>query len=132
MSASFAAPAAPGDGIKLADHLGGLLLVEVLSIETGIKTTFGDSDAVRANVYAIDGAGSPAEYEDTLIFPKVLQGQLRKSVGQKVLGRLGQGSAKPGQSAPWLLNEASADDIAKAEQWVAKNAPAVTSAAAPF
>ena len=71
---------------------------------------------------------------DTLVFPKLLQSQLRSQIGKKVLGRLGQGSAKPGQSAPWLLNEASADDIAKAEAWVRANpAPTgVTSAAAPF
>jgi len=50
-----------------------------------------------------------------------------------VLGRLGQGQGKPGQSAPWLLQEASADDIAKAEAWVRQNAtPIVQSAQAPF
>ncbi|KQP24315.1 hypothetical protein [Aeromicrobium sp. Leaf272] len=62
----------------------------------------------------------------------MLQSQLRGSVGQKVLGRLGQGNAKPGQSAPWLLNEATADDVAKAEQWVAQYAPTVTTAKPPF
>lgn len=129
---TFTAPSAPGSGIQFADHLGALLLIEVEGVEVGIKTSFGDSDAVKANVHVIDGNGAGESYDDTLIFPKILQSQLKKSVGQKVLGRLGQGTAKPGQSAPWLLNEASADDIAKAETWVAANKPAVTSAAAPF
>lgn len=129
---TFATPAAPGAGISLADHVGALLLIDVIGVETGIKTVHGDSDAIKANVNVLEGTGSPADYDETLIFPKVLQSQLRKSVGQKVLGRLGQGVAKPGQSAPWVLNEATAEDIAKAEAWVAKNAPAVTSAAAPF
>lgn len=129
---AFASPGTPGSGIKLADHLGALLLVEVLGVETGIPTTFGDSDAVKANVHVIDGDGAGTDYDDTLIFPKVLQSQLKKSVGQKVLGRLGQGQAKPGQSAPWLLNEATAEDVTKAEAWVAQHSPSVTSAAAPF
>ncbi len=128
----FAKPAAPGSGIKLEDHLGALLLIEPLSLETGITTAYGDSDAIKANVHVIDGPGAPADYEETLIFPKVLQGQLKRSIGQKVLGRLGQGQAKPGQSAPWVLNEATADDITKGETWVAQKAPAVTSAAPPF
>lgn len=128
----FAAPAAPGEGIKFADHLGALLLLDVLGVETGIKTVHGDSDAVKANVNVLDGPGAGESYSETLIFPKVLQSQLRSSVGQKVLGRLGQGNAKPGQSAPWLLNEATPEDVAKAEQWVAQNAPTVTTAKPPF
>ena len=130
---SFAAPAAPSGGIQLKDHLGALLLIDVLSVETGISTSFGESDAVKANVHVIDGPGAGDSHDDTLLFPRVLQSQLKRSVGQKVLGRLGQGQAKPGQSAPWLLNEASSEDIAKAEAWVAQNTqPTVTAAAPPF
>ena len=130
----FEKPSAPTGGITWADHSGALLLIEPLSVETGIQTSFGAADAVRANVTIIEGPGAGESFPDTLVFPKLLQSQLRSQVGKKVLGRLGQGSAKPGQSAPWLLNEASADDIAKAEAWVRANpAPTgVTSAAAPF
>lgn len=129
----FATPSAPGDGIKWADHLGALLLVDVLGIEAGMQTVHGPTDAVRANVAVIDGTGAGATYDDTLIFPKILASQTKNNVGQKVLGRLSQGAAKPGQSAPWILAEATADDIAKAEAWVKQNqAPAVTSAQAPF
>lgn len=128
----FAQPSTPGDGIKWENHKGALLLVEPLSLEPGVKTAFGDADAVKANVHVIDGAGSGEAYDETLIFPKLLVSQTKNQIGQKILGRLGQGTAKPGQSAPWLLQEATADDIAKAEAWVAANKPAVTSAQAPF
>lgn len=129
----FSKPAAPSGGIKWEDHKGALMLIEPLGIETGIQTAFGESDAVRANVSVITGATEAEEYADTLVFPKVLQGQLRSQIGKKVLGRLGQGQGKPGQSAPWVLDEASAEDIAKAEAWVAAQAqPTITSAAAPF
>lgn len=128
---TFAAPAAPGEGIQFKEHIGALVLIDVLGFEEKIKTSFGDNDAVRANVHVIEGAGAGESYEDTLIFPRLLVSQTKKSIGQKVLGRLGQGNAKPGQSAPWILAEASADDIAKAESWVAQHAPSVTSAASP-
>lgn len=129
----FTTPSAPGGGIKWEDHKDALLLVEPLSFESQVQTSFGPADAVKANVTVIDGAGAGEFYESTLIFPKLLVSQTSREINNKILGRLGQGSAKPGQSPPWLLNEASADDIAKAEKWVAENAKSsVTSAAAPF
>lgn len=130
---SFATPAAPSSGIKWENHKGALIIVEPLSFESGIQTSFGVADAVKANVVVIDGPGAGEKYDETLVFPKLLAAQLKNQIGQRVLGRLGQGTAKPGQSAPWILSEASADDIAKAEAWVAQQAKgAVTSAAAPF
>ena len=130
---SFVAPSAPGDGIKWVDHLGSLLLIDVLGVEADIKTVHGLSTAVRANVAVVDGNKEGETYDDTLIFPKILASQTKNNVGSKVLGRLSQGNAKAGQSAPWILAEATPDDIAKAEAWVAANAkPAVTSAEAPF
>ena len=129
----FATPSAPGGGITWADHKDALLLIEPLSLESQVQTAFGAADAVKAHVHVIDGAGAGESYDETLIFPKLLVSQTKNQIGQKVLGRLGQGNQKAGQSPPWLLNEASAADIAKAEAWVAQQAkPAVQSAVAPF
>ena len=126
----FSAPSAPSGGIKWEDHKGHLLLIEPLSVEEGIATTFGTASAVKANVVVID---TDERFDDCLIFPKILQSQVRSQIGAKVLGRLGQGQAKSGQSAPWLLGEASPEDIAKGEKWVTDHAaPKVQSAAAPF
>lgn len=129
----FATPSAPSGGITWADHKGALLLIEPLSFESEITTAFGVADAVKASVNVIDGEGAGESYDETLIFPKILISQTKNQVGQKVLGRLTQGQAKPGQSAPWMLDAAGPEDIAKAEAWVAQQAkPAVTSAVAPF
>lgn len=133
----FAAPSAPSGGIDFKDLNGALLLVDVLGVEEHVPTVHtkpGEkSPAVRADVAVLDGTQAGTRYDDTLIFPKILQSQTKTHVGEKVLGRLGQGVAKPGQSAPWQLIEATAEDIAKAEAYVAANAkPSVTSAAAPF
>jgi len=129
----FSTPSAPSGGITWADHKGALLLVEPISFEPQIATSFGAADAVKAHVHVLDGTGSGASYSETLIFPKLLVSQTKGAIGEKVLGRLSQGTAKPGQSAPWLLSEATPEDITKAEAWVKENEkPAVTSAAAPF
>ena len=134
----FATPAAPGSGISWADYNGRLLLIEPHAVKTDIQTSFGPSDAVQADVVVLDGDDAGTEYPDTLIFPKVLQSQVAGRIGQKVLGRLGQGQAKPGQSAPWMLAEATADDIALGQRWlnhkatqVAAPAPAQDNAAKP-
>jgi hypothetical protein len=72
------------------------LVVQPRSLEK-VSTRYGQSDAVKARVSVIDGSGKPADYPDTLIFPKLLLAQTRDKLGEKVLGRLGKGVAKPGQ-----------------------------------
>lgn len=108
----FAAPGSTS-GISWDDHKGRLLIIEPLRIQEGIATNYGTADAVAANIHSLTGPTDAEVYEDVLVFPKVLQGQLRSKIGEKVLGRLGQGVAKAGQSPPWLLEEATADDVAK-------------------
>jgi hypothetical protein len=119
----FAAPSAPGSGIKWDDVNGCLLLITPLALEQGIATTFGPADAVRADVAILDGPTAGTEHLDTLVFPKVLSGQLTRHIGTQVLGRLGQGVAKPGQSAPWVLAEATPADVELGQRWLASRAP---------
>ena len=128
----FVSAAPPTGGITWADHKGALLIVEPLSVETGIQTSFGAADAVKANVHVLTAPDQTEDYPDCLVFPKLLASQLKGQIGSKVVGRLGQGTAKPGQSAPWLLEPASEDDLAKAKEWLDKQKPAVQSAQAPF
>lgn len=111
----FAAPAS-ASGISWEGLKGRLLVIEPISVEKGIKTAFGDTDAVRATVHVIDG--DTETYEDTLVFPRVLQSQLAPKVGSMVLGRVGQGQAKPGQSAPWLIVDPSEADVAAGKAWL--------------
>lgn len=107
----FSTPAPASGGVSWADFNGALLIIEPLSVEQGIKTTFGDTEAVRANVHVVDGPRANEVHNDTLVFPTILRSQLRSKIGEKVLGRVGQGQAKPGQSAPWILQEAEPADI---------------------
>lgn len=118
----YATPSAPGGGVDWATLKGSLVLVTVHAQEHGVKTAYGDADPVRADIAVIDGVAEGEVHTDTLIFPKVLISQLKGQVGKKVLGRIGQGNAKPGQSAPWLLDAPLDGDAVKAKAFEAKHA----------
>jgi hypothetical protein len=106
----FNDPGTGGDRLDYDGVEGALLLFSVKSVEDGITTIYGEKSAIRADVAVLDGALKGEEFNDALVFPLVLQGQLRGSVGAKVLGRLGKGSAKPGQKPPWTLAPATDAD----------------------
>jgi hypothetical protein len=116
-------------GISWEDLNGRLLLITPLSKESDIKTDYGIAEAVRANV--VDGPESPTEYRDTLIFPKILQSQVRANIntGRANLGRLGQGVKKPGQSAPWKLSDPTDADKDVARSWYAGGQTATSATA---
>lgn len=124
--------AAPGtsSGIDWADHLGALLLIDVKSHERDITTSLGTKDAISCSVTVVEGAGAPADYEDALVFPKVLIGQLKGRIGRKVLGRLTQGEAKPGQNPPWKLTDATDADVKTATEYLTATAAKLNDA--PF
>ncbi|MFD7157929.1 hypothetical protein ACFV9C_25230 [Kribbella sp. NPDC059898] len=130
MSNQFADPAEM-TGIKWDDLEGALLLIKPYGLEQGVVTNFGTTDAVRADVTVLDGSNKGEEYPDALVFPRVLQGQLKPRTGQLVVGRLGKGAAKPGQSAPWKLDKASKADIEVAEKHLA-NKPSSVGEEPPF
>ena len=103
----FTAPAAGGGSdVRPADLEGHLLIVEPLEYCEYIPTSMGDKDAVRVTLHDVTDS---ATFNDVLWFPKVLVGSLKGRIGQKVLGVLGKGTAKPGQSAPWILIDASTE-----------------------
>jgi hypothetical protein len=125
MSDEFNAPGS-AIGIQWEPYLGRLLLIDVKKEESGIPTAFGTRDAIRAAVTVLDGPTAGEGYADTLVFPQVLQGQLRGSIGGKVLGRLGQGVAKSGQKPPWKLEDPTDADKAIARAHLANEAAART------
>jgi hypothetical protein len=104
--------------------LGHLLVVDVLEYLESIRTVHGDSAAVRVNIVNVDDPDLSAE--GALIFPKVLVGNLSRALRDaekanktqaRVLGRLAQGAPKPGQSAPWILEDAmgNPEDVKRAQ-----------------
>jgi len=108
-------------GIEWASLKGSLLLIKPHEQVHGIKTAYGESDAMRADVIVLDGDETDTVYADTLIFPKLLQSAVRPFIGGMVLGRLGQGQKKPGQSPPWTLSAATEDDKKVGRAYLDKN-----------
>jgi hypothetical protein len=101
------------------DKLNGkLLLIKPQRVEVGVKTALGDKDATVADVHVVDGPGEALP--EAFIWPRVLQVQLRSFVGtgKFVLGRLGQGTAKPGQNPPWKLADPTDADKSSATQYL--------------
>jgi hypothetical protein len=120
MSKQLTGATASSSGIDMEENKGKLFVIEPFEVEKGVETTHGTADATRCNVWVIrskDGSKYD-EYEDTLIFQKVLQGQLRKHLGKSVIfGRLAQGEAKPGKNKPWVLSDPTPSDTEVASKF---------------
>ena len=105
----FSAPAAGGETLKPADLEGHVLVVEAEEYVASMTTSFGDKDAIRVTVHDITDGTTTAS---VLWFSGVLVGSLKNRIGEKVLALMGRGTAKAGQSAPWILVDASTNPAA--------------------
>ena len=115
---TFASPGNQSESVKVADLANHLLIITPIEYKTGIQTVHGIAEAVEVNVYDLD---TNTEYNSLLWFNVALRNSLKTKIGSKVLARIGQGTAKPGKSAPWILLDATSDAaaIAKANAYLA-------------
>lgn len=102
----------PGSGelFRNEEHVGELVVVKVLGTEDGVVTENGVADCIRADVTVINRDGSVGgEYLDTLLFGKVIYGQLKRKAGRTVLGVfIGEpGVKRNGKNVPYTLDPAS-------------------------
>jgi hypothetical protein len=121
---TFSSPSTTSEGVKVADLANHLLIIEPVEYKTGIDTVHGKAEAVEVKVVDLDN--NNAEHTSLLWFNVALRNALKTKIGHKVLARIGQGMAKPGKSAPWILVDATGDAsaVAKANEYLSK-APAV-------
>lgn len=128
---TFASPGNQSESVKVADLANHLLIITPIEYKTGMQTVHGIAEAVEVNVYDLD---TNTEHNSLLWFNVALRNALKTKLNQKVLARIGQGPAKPGKSAPWILLDATSDAtaIAKANAYLAAPpAPVATPAPAP-
>ena len=128
----FKDPSSGGDKLPLDDLNGSLLIFSVHELMGEIETTFGPSTPIRADVAVLDGALKGTVYEDALIFPRVLIGSLRGSIGEMVIGRLGKGRAQPGKNPAWVLDAATDADKQVGERYLAHVAAQAVADEEPF
>ena len=126
---TFSPPSMNESGPKVADLAGQLLIITPTDYKVGIKTIHGDAEAVEVSLVNLD---TNKTYNSVLFFNVALRSALKQKIGQKVLARIGQGTAKPGKSAPWILLDATTDAaaLAKANAYLGASAPAPAVAAA--
>jgi hypothetical protein len=115
---AFTAPSQNSEGVKVADLNGHLLIVTPLEYKTGINTVNGMAEAIEVDIVDLD---TNEEHNSILFFNVALRNALKPNIGNKVLGRIGQGTAKPGKNAPWILIDATSDAtaVAKANAYIA-------------
>jgi hypothetical protein len=130
MRMTFSAPSMNENGPKVADLAGKLLIITPTDYKTGIKTIHGDAEAVEVSLVNLD---DNKNYDGVLFFNVALRNSLKQKIGQKVLARIGQGTAKPGKSAPWILLDATSDAaaLAKANAYLSVAPVATATATAP-
>jgi hypothetical protein len=96
------------DFFAAKDFQGKLVLFENIGQPYTKVTKFDRPDdpstVLDADVTVIDADGGPAVFTRSTVFGAALVGTLSRAVpGKPLLGRIGQGEAKAGQSAPWVL-----------------------------
>jgi hypothetical protein len=114
-----------GEVCKPADVNGHLLIIRPTDIRRDVPTAYGTSDAIQLDLVDLNDADRTTGeigrvYRGVLWFPVGLVTGLRDKVNQLVLAWMGQGTAKPGQSAPWTLIPATGDAAATklAGDWI--------------
>lgn len=110
-----------GDIAKPADLSGHLLIVVPKEYRENIPTKMGVSDAVSVDLADVD---TGQVYRSALWFNVALISATKDKIGgQPILARMGQGVAKTGQTAPWVLEAANNDGaaVARATAWLGAN-----------
>lgn len=115
---SFVSPSSSEIGPKPADLQGHLLIITPTAYKIGITTSLGEAEAIECDVVDLD---TNDEHFSVLFFNVALRSALKPNIGSQVLARIGQGIAKPGKSAPWILLDATTDaaDVKKATDYIA-------------
>lgn len=113
--------------VKWADHLGQLVLIWP---HLQKPFTFQDGkvgDVIEARVVVLDPpGGQPVEYDQTVVFPKRLQGQIRSNIGKNRpnLGRVTQ-QPEPGKNPSWVISEPTEADKQLATRFLTGNVTTV-------
>jgi hypothetical protein len=90
-----------------------------------VETSFGESAAVKVD--HVICVRCREVVDDLLVFGAALVPRLDGAESSIVVGRLGQGLAKPGRSAPWTLDDPTDEDLATAERFLERYATTLPS-----
>jgi hypothetical protein len=112
------------EGLRVADQIGQLILFIGITLEENFQTQYGVSNVARVQLaIPLTGDDAGEVYTDSLIFGAVLVPRLVEFLPDRniMLGRIEQGDAKPGQSAPYLLARPTEDEETSSNKWLVEN-----------
>lgn len=123
----FATPAdlPKGDGLKVSDLEGELVILRPAPAEQSYTTSLGETSARPATVMVVTGPKSGSDWKQIVLFGAGLKAQAGQAVtnGKPLVGVIGKGTASPGKSAPWLVVEPTPDQLALAKRAFLGSAP---------
>lgn len=115
-------PAPGGSGFRAAEHVGALVVFVGTKLEPDYPTSFGTTNAARVAITVpLDGENAGEVYYDSLLFQTALVPSLTNAESDIVVGRIGVGQAKAGQSAPYILDEPTEEEITAVQTWLDEN-----------
>ena len=116
----FGMPSGGGDGPKITDDLGAALLLRPTEFRPQMNTSNGPADVIVADWIVLDGPSQGQVREGSLIFQRVLVKDLKKIFDNPatpfMVGVLGKGEARNGNSAPYLFGMPSDEQVTLARQ----------------
>ncbi len=111
-----------GDQFKAKEHVGRLVAF-VDPSRKEVETEYGVDEATPCRfIVILDGDDAGTVLEDSLVFGNISKDAYANGSEKIVLGRVSQGKAKPGKSAPYILEPAEDSDKAAAAAWFNKHA----------
>jgi hypothetical protein len=126
----FAQPSeapATGDGWNMTEEAEGRLILFTPLREQQVETTdYGPKPVIVADVVVIDEKkpGKSEAHAEVFVWGGYLRGALRGFIGERrVLGRLVRGTKKERGNFPWLLEDATAEEIEAAKAYLASVDP---------
>lgn len=118
-------------GVRMSDEgiIDQLLLVEPIEYIPSMMTAASrePTDVIRANILPITGPLANELQEEVLIFQEALKRELKKTLqgpSRWLYAYHHLGTAKPGQSAPYLFTPPNEEQMAFFEKWKAQRAAA--------
>lgn len=100
----------------LGDLVGDLIVAELIDIERGVETKYGEKDAARIKLLIVDGEFKGSYSDDYLAFNTPVVNKLKRAnPGDQVAARIGSVPTKKGNPAI-VLEEITDEDATLAER----------------
>ena len=104
------------------DEYEGVLIALVNPESKSIETRHGETDAAFCDyIVVLEGEDKDTVFRNSALFGAILVPEVTNAAGQIVAGRIGKGTAKNGQSRPWIWEDPSKAERDDVISWFKEN-----------